>query len=70
MLDLLHVRQPLDGLIIKASEGIHDLVFLAAGLNADDDLVALLPGLHIFRDHIHRILEICRHQNGAVACSL
>ena len=43
MLDLLHVRKLLDGLIVEASKGIHDLVFLAAGLNADDDLVAPLP---------------------------
>ena len=67
MLDLLHVRKLLDGLIVEASKSIHDLVFLAAGLNADDDLVALFPGLHVFRNHVHRILEICHHLNDTVS---
>ena len=67
MLNLLYVRQLLDGLIIEASECVHDLVFLTAGLDADDDLVAFFPGLYVFRDHVHRILEICHHLNDAVS---
>ena len=47
MLNLLYVRQLLDGLIIEASECVHDLVFLTAGLDADDDLVAFFRPLRI-----------------------
>ena len=37
-----------------------------AGLDADDDLVTLLPLPHILWDHIHRVLEVSYHLHNAV----
>ena len=70
MLNLLHIRQFLDGLVIAASEPVHQTVFLAAGLDADNDFISLLPLMDVFRYHFHRVLEIRHHLNNAVSGDL
>ena len=67
MFNLLHIRQFFDCLIVTASEPVHHTVLFAAGLDADDNLIALFPFMDIFWDHLHRVLEICHHFNNAVA---
>ena len=70
MLDLLHVRKTADQLIVAAPEPVHERIFLAAGLDADDDLIAVLPLMDILGDQLHRILEVGHHGDHAVACHL
>ena len=70
MLNLLHIRQFLDGLVIAASEPVHQTVFLAAGLDADNDFISLLPLMDVFRYHFHGVLEIRHHLNDAVSGDL
>ena len=66
MLDLLHIRELLDGPVIAAPEPVHDPVLLAAGLDADDNLVALLPLVHVLGNQLHGVLEIRHHLDDAV----
>ena len=54
MLDLLHIRELLDGPVIAAPEPVHDPILLAAGLDADDNLVALLPLVHVLGESAPR----------------
>ena len=70
MLNLLDIGEFLYHLVIAAPQRIHDRVFLASRLDADDNLVAIFPLMDIFRDHIDRILKICHHADHAVAGTL
>ena len=66
MLNLLYIGELLNGLVIAASQPVHDFIFPAAGLNADDNLVSLFPLPDVLGNHIHRVLEIRHHLHHAV----
>ena len=70
MFDLFYIRHFLNGLVVAGAQPVHKLIFLATGLNADNDLIALFPFMDILGDHLNRILEICYHLNNAVSCYL
>ena len=53
MLDLLHIGQLVDHLIVAAPEPVHDPVLSAAGLDSDDDLVAFLPLCNELRNELN-----------------
>ena len=70
LLNMVNICDLVDHLVIAAPQRIHDRVFLASRLDADDNLVAIFPLMDIFRDHIDRILKICHHADHAVAGTL
>lgn len=41
MFDLFYIRHFLNGLVVAGAQPVHKLIFLATGLNADNDLIAL-----------------------------
>ena len=67
LLDLLAAAHLLDELVVAAAQPVHDRVFLALGLAANDDFVALFPLGHKPGDHLHRVLEVGAHRDRAVA---
>ena len=66
MLNLFHVGKPLDQLIVARTQEIHDLVFLACGFDANDDLIPGFPFFDELRDHFHRVLKIRCQQHRTV----
>ena len=67
LLDLLAAAHLLDELVVAAAQPVHDRVFLALGLAANDDFVALFPLGHKPGDHLHRVLEVGAHRDRAIA---
>lgn len=67
LLDLLAAAHLLDELVVAAAQPVHDRVFLALGLAANDDFVALFPLGHKSGDHFHRVLEVGAHRDRAIA---
>ena len=70
MLDLLHLGECADHLVVEAAEGVDEFVIRAALLDADHDLVAFLPALDVFVDKLGRVLKVRRHQHGGISVGL
>ncbi len=66
VLNLLHVGHLFDHFVIAGAQEAHDGIFPAAGLDAADDAGAFFPFRHHLRDHVHGILEVGTHADGAV----
>ena len=70
MFDLVHLGEALDPLVILAPEPVHEGIFRTVGLDANSDLISFFPCGDVLRDHLRRVLEVRRHEDGGVAGGL
>ena len=66
MLYHIHIGKSADQFIIYGPGQIDQAVFLAGGLDAAYDFIALFPLMHKNRNQLHRVLEIGAERYGAV----